>query len=331
MCSIGERSKSLTKKFVLFTIISMVILSLAGCNLLKGAPTSETNAVSTMVMQTVQAELTQAAFQTAVSNLTPIVVTAVPTNTSVPSSTPIVVTAVPTATSVVNTATPVVPSATPTSPYARTGGSFTAAYLGTAPKMDGIWDEWTTTKYPAKYVVYGRNDWKDEADLEGSFRVGWNNNYLYIAFKMIDDEYVQNDTGADLFKGDSIEILLDTDLNGDYASEQLSSDDFQIGISPGKPDVNGTREAYIWYPSSRAGSNSQIQIASARSTGITRVEVAIPWSVLGITPSSGMRLGFAASASDNDNKTSNVQQSMVSSSSTRILTNPITWGILTLK
>ncbi len=129
-----------------------------------------------------------------------------------------------------------------------------------------------------------RGDWKDADDLEGSFRVGWDNNNLYVAFKMIDDEYVQNATGADLYKGDGLEILIDTNLNADFSVTELNSDDYQIGISPGKPDVNGTREAYVWYPASVAGPRTQIQIASARGAGVTRIEVAIPWTVLGITP-----------------------------------------------
>ncbi|HNZ01528.1 MAG TPA: sugar-binding protein [Anaerolineaceae bacterium] len=320
------------KKMILILVIGAAIFSLAGCNLLQRTPTADPNAVSTMVMQTVAAELTQAAFNTAVAQLTPITGA---TNTPVPApvntNTPIIVTAVPTATSVPVTATPLKPTATPTSAYERTGGAFSAAYLSTPPKMDGVWDEWTTTKYPARSVVYGRGDWKDADDLEGSFRVGWDNNNLYVAFKMIDDEYVQNATGADLYKGDSLEILIDTNLNADFSVTELNSDDYQIGISPGKPDVNGTREAYVWYPASVAGPRTQIQIASARGAGVTRIEVAIPWTVLGITPSSGLRLGFVVSASDNDSKASNVQQSMVSSASTRKLTDTSTWGILTLK
>jgi hypothetical protein len=82
-----------------------------------------------------------------------------------------------------------------------------------------------------------------------------------------------------------------------------------------------------------AGARTQIKIAATRNETehLTRVEVIIPWSVFGINPKSGMHLGFALSVSDNDNTSSNVQQTMVSTSQNRSLFNPITWGDLLLK
>jgi hypothetical protein len=61
------------------------------------------------------------------------------------------------------------------------------------------------------------------------------------------------------------------------------------------------------------------------------VELRIPWSVLQVTPSKGMRLGFLLSVSDNDEVSANVQQSMVSNAPKRVFTNPTTWGELVLK
>ena len=72
-------------------------------------------------------------------------------------------------------------------------------------------------------------------------------------------------------------------------------------------------------------------IASVRGDGVTRMEASIPWSVLGVSPSKGMTLGFAISFSDNDKESENVQQSMVSSAKNRTLIDPTTWGLLNLK
>lgn len=250
--------------------------------------------------------------------------TALPTETAIPpTNTPIVVTATPqsTATSV--------PTATKTT-VVRSGNWVTASYLSTAPNLDSVWDEWTTTKYPAKYVAYGSSEWTNSDDLEGSFRLGWDNTYLYVAVKVLDDKYVQNATDQDLYKGDSIEILFDKDLYGDLNSTSLSSDDFQIGISPGKGGVDGIKEGYLWFPSSKAGGISGVKIASSAGDGVYRVEFAIPWSVLGISPASGQQYGFGISFSDNDNEGANVQQSMVSNLPDRSLVNPTTWTLLTL-
>ncbi len=212
----------------------------------------------------------------------------------------------------------------------RTAGKASATFLSTAPTLDGVWDEWKTTAYPARAVVYGSDEHDGKEDLEGSYRIGWDNTYLYLAVKVIDDIYAQNASGADIYKGDSIELLLDTNLEGDLTSTSLSSDDYQLVVSPGKPDPDDPKEAYLYYPSNVAGERPQVKIAAEGGDGLYRVEIAIPWSMYGITPASGQRYGFAVSVSDNDNEGSNVQQSMVSNVSGRSLTNPTTWALLTL-
>lgn len=245
------------------------------------------------------------------------------TSTSLPTSTQ--VTLPPT-----NTSVPLVTSTPKPTEDPRPAGKANADYLSTAPKLDGVWDEWKTTAYPARFVVYGKDKHENKEDLEGSYRIGWDSTYLYLAVKVIDDKYVQNATGADIFKGDSIELLLDTDLMGDLSSTSLSSDDYQLVISPGKGSTAGDKEAYLYYPSGNAGGRPQVKISSAGGDGTYRVEAAIPWSVFGITPASGQRYGFAISVSDNDNTSANEQQSMVSNVAGRALTDPTTWAVLTL-
>jgi hypothetical protein len=225
------------------------------------------------------------------------------------------------------TATKLTPSATPVT---RPGPAIKAEYLATAPDIDGDWGEWDTDAYPARFVVYGAGNWKNSDDLEGSFRVGWDNTYLYIAAKILDDTYVQIASGAEIYKGDSLELLFDRDLWSDFSVRSLSSDDYQIGISPGKDSVGKSTSAYLWYPSSKAGTLSGVKIAAVSSAGVYRVEVAIPWTTLGVTPASGSQFGFGFSVSDNDKSGAKEQQSMVSNLEGRNFLDPGTWGILTL-
>ena len=237
-------------------------------------------------------------------------------------------------TSVLPTATvPItIPTAVPTAaPQERSGVMMKAGYLSTAPTIDGSWAEWKdkTTQYPLKFIVYGASNWSGSADLEASYAAGWDNTYLYVGFKVYDDKYVQHATGANLYKGDSLELLVDNNLYGDFYVEQLSSDDYQLGISGGDKE-NIKPEAYLWFPSNAAGARTNVKIAYVYEEGLYRAEAAIPWSVLGITPSSGMVIGFAASVSDNDNPSENVQQTMASTAADRMLTDPTTWGWLTL-
>jgi hypothetical protein len=210
---------------------------------------------------------------------------------------------------------------------------FNATHFTTPPILDGLWGEWTdrSTVYPARFVTYGAGSWSGPEDLDASFRAAWDAHYLYLAAKVIDDVYAQNATGNNLYEGDSLEVLFDANLYGDLYGNALNSDDYQLGISPGNPDVNGTREAFLWYPRSLTGPRSQVKIASVRQGTITRYEIAIPWSVLGAAPASGSRYGFVLSVSDNDDPNKNEQQTLISSVSTRVLVDPTTWGELVLK
>lgn len=214
----------------------------------------------------------------------------------------------------------------------RTVTTVTAGYLATKPKIDGDWNDLPDKEYPAEIVVYGASAWKDRNDLAASFKIGWDATHLYIGVKIRDDKYVQNAKGNELFKGDSLEILIDTLISDDFYYNQLSPDDFQLGISPGRPNVEGAKEAYLWLPASITGSRGQVVIAANRSEadGITRIEAAIPWSIFAVTPKAGNHYGFALSVSDNDDAFENKQQKMVSNVKTRNLVDPTTWGDLTL-
>ena len=245
----------------------------------------------------------------------------VPTNTTAPAITAIPPTSAPVITAVPPTAVPVMQ---------RGGTLMTAGYLATAPVIDGSWAEWKdyTTQYPVAIVVFGQSNWTGADDLEAAYAAAWDYNYLYLGVKVHDDKYVQNATGQDLYKGDSVEVLLDANLYGDFYLQNLDSDDYQLGISAGNSGTSP--EAFMWFPSNVAGARSQVTTAYATETGLYRIESRIPWSVFGITPTNGMHLGFAVSVSDNDDSSSNKQQTMVSSAYYRNLLKPTSWGEIVL-
>lgn len=215
-------------------------------------------------------------------------------------------------------------------PDRRKGDSIVAAYQVGKITVDGVFEEWNLGKYTVNQVVAGRNAWRGESDLSARVMWSWDEDYLYIAARVIDDAYVQNATGENLFKGDSLEILIDTDVSSDFYLERLNSDDYQLGISPGSPDPGDEPEAYLWYPQNQAGYRGNVKIGATYSSDGYRVETAIPWSTFGIKARSGKHFGIAFSVSDNDTRKTRSQESMVSSAPGRVLTNPTTWGDLTL-
>ena len=241
-----------------------------------------------------------------------------PTNTGVPTLPP------------PPTNTPTLMPTTGPAPTQRPGASIEALFVGLGPTLDGNLSEWMLTQYPINRVVYGADRWSGEADLSGQVMASWDNNNLYLGAQVFDGNYVQGQTGENIFLGDSLELLMDANLGGDFYQRSLSGDDFQLGISPGRTGPGQNPLAYLWFPQGQAGRRDEVRIGAAPTSAGYNVEVAIPWSVFGITPGVGQHYGFAFSISDNDNPDRAVQQSMVSNVATRVLTDPTTWGDLTL-
>ncbi len=318
-----------TKWIIGVGVMILLVISLA-CSLpaqFAPKPTASTPDITltAIVAQLfIQATMTAAApMQEATS--TPVV----PTNTPEPTATVAPPTAIPPTPTETSTETPV-PTVSYVGPNKRSAPSVEAIYLYDEPTIDGVLDEWDMDRYFADAVVYGDSQWKGEDDLSANFMLGWDENYLYIAAKVKDDKYVQKSSGKNLFKGDSIEILLDTSVSNDFYLEELSKDDFQLGISPGSPKPGNDSEAYLWYPETYADEENGVKIGTMQIDGGYRIEAKIPWDVFRTNPDEGDHYGFDFSISDNDKSGESIQQSIVSFNNRTQLFNPTTWGDLTL-
>ena len=230
------------------------------------------------------------------------------------------------------TTAPTVTTAVP-APAQRANAQLVAKFLSTAPVQDGTYTEWVdyTNKYKAINVVWGAANYTNYADVEGVFAVAWDYTNLYIGAKVTDDTYTQKYTGHEIYLGDAVEILVDANLLGDFYNTGLTSDDFQFGFSAGNPSSSVAASDYQWYPSSMTGTPSKVTMSTKiESATMYWVEAAIPWSLLGVTPTNGMRLGFALNVDDNDNVSDYKHMTMVSSASGLSVFNPTTWGELVL-
>ncbi|MEN8240427.1 MAG: sugar-binding protein [Chloroflexota bacterium] len=205
-----------------------------------------------------------------------------------------------------------------------------AHYLNSAPTIDGALSEWPGEMYSMSDLVYGPEYYANSADLSGQFKIAWDNDNLYLGVVVFDTRYSQTATGTQMFMGDSLEILMDTNLSGDASDTQLSGDDYQIGISAGNLHDVAIPEAFMWYPSDKIGTLPGVEIAGVLINGGYVVEIAMPWSVVGVTPTNGKIVGFLFSISDNDMQFMNKQQSVVSFSPSRELQNPTSWSELKL-
>lgn len=231
------------------------------------------------------------------------------------------------------TATPQVMAVTPiiSGPCMRSAEVFDVMPVSTIT-VDGNFDDWYSNQYNVWNVVYGSDKWIGLSDTGATYRIAWTPWYLYVGVRVYDERYVQNaETGQDIYLGDSIEILFDADLCGDYSTASLNRDDFQIGISPGRGGITGDKEVYKWFPRPAGSISSMIDVASVSQDDGYQIEAAIPWTIFGIVPIPGYTYGFALSVSDNDDESENLQESMVSCVATRKLTNPTTWGTIILR
>ena len=237
----------------------------------------------------------------------------------------------PAATATGPTGTPLATATTGTLNSRPNGSPVTAAFLSAPPVIDGDLSEWSTTAYTANETVpLAGNNWTGASDLSATFYIGWDVNYLYLAVSRTDDTFVQISWGRYMYRGDDVEIQLDTNLAGDYYTTYLSSDDYQIGLSPGNFGSMDT-EAYRWYPRNLESWLYAVVVEAVLTSEGYDLEAKIPWSVFGVTPASGSRFGFALSLSDNDLVGSSTWQSMVSSVNTRRTADPTTWGTLILE
>ncbi|MGD2049519.1 MAG: sugar-binding protein [Chloroflexota bacterium] len=210
-----------------------------------------------------------------------------------------------------------------------------AIRLAALPIIDGNLDEWGGAPvFESAHLVYQDSGWDGTDDLTALWRLAWDVSNLYIGVEVADDVHVQTQTGNQIFRGDSVDMQFDTNRAGDLGPG-LSPDDIQITFSPGDfatlpPSAfrfQGTADGQIL---DAPGGHHVILQTQQTATGY-RIEAAIPWGDLNLTPAEGLVIGLALNANDNDSPGTAVQEVMKSHVATRTLTDPSGWGTLTLQ
>lgn len=209
-----------------------------------------------------------------------------------------------------------------------------APFFSSAPTIDGNLNEWIgVTPVLAAYRTFEDASWDGSEDLTATWQLAWDNSNLYLAVTVLDDIHAQIQSGNLIFQGDSVDMQLDTNRLGDFERNNLSSDDFQITLSPG--DFN-TLPASVWrWTATDSGSlldapDHGIIVRAQRTDTGYLIEAAVPWRDLNVTPSNGLVLGASFNATDNDRVGTAVQEVFYSHIASRTLLSPNTWGTLTL-
>jgi hypothetical protein len=232
-------------------------------------------------------------------------------------------------TTVPSTSTPAGVTATPAPPVA----AITVPQVTAPPRVDGALDDWPATPLAtSRYPVYNATAWEGEQDLSAAWWLAWDEANLYLAARVNDDVHVQTEQGTQIYKGDSVEVQIDT--NPGSGARQVNPDTFQLILSPG--DFAGRSAAVALFQGAPDGSlpfvpEHGIMLASQPVGQGYVLEALVPWSELGVTPRPGETLGVALNANDNDTTGAAIQELMLSHIPERTLQDPTTWGSMTLQ
>ena len=234
------------------------------------------------------------------------------------------------------TQTPVEASATtpPTeTPSAPPAGEVAAIRVITPPTIDGDLTEYADAPaIPSAFRVFSAASWDGSADLSATWRLLWDEQNLYVGVNVMDDVHAQNQTGNQIFRGDSLDMQIDTAPQANAA--QVNPETYQIILSPG--DFGSLAESAFRFRGTESGQivdapGHEIAVEARQTADGYTLEASIPWSNLDVTPAEGLRLGLALNANDNDRPGEAIQEVMMSHISTRTLTDPRSWGTLILR
>ena len=189
--------------------------------------------------------------------------------------------------------TTAVPLITATAPP---DGSIIAPRVDNPFIIDGDLEGWSAiSSYTSAYRVFNQVWWDETDDLTVFWRVGWDNINLYVSAVVLDDVHVQTQQAQTAFRGDSLELQIDTDRTGD-ADQLINADDFQIVLSPG--DFQTIAPGAFRYrgnaENKMGGTPGHSIVVSAVKTDEGYVlEAAIPWDDLELRPVDNLVLGIA--------------------------------------
>lgn len=209
----------------------------------------------------------------------------------------------------------------------------TAVRMLIPPQIDGDLSEWDgVPSFSTTAIVEQEASWNGTMDITPAWYIGWDGQNLYLAVAVVDDVHVQINETRLAYRGDSLELQLDTNLPGD-PGPGVNQDDYQYVISPG--NFNDRAPGAFRFRGNSQGvmsdfSGSQASVAAVRTADGYHLEAAIPWSDLSLQPQGGLVLGAAFSINDLDTPGTAVQELMLSNVPGRQWADPRSWGRLEL-
>ncbi len=172
--------------------------------------------------------------------------------------------------------------------------------IGDAPVVDGNLGDWPTslfaplTRSTAGVVASG--SWTgvpatDDPDLSARWAVRWDTSNVYIAVSVVDD-IRQTPSSSALTQNDCVELFFDGNHD---RTVSYGSDDWQLVYT-----ADTRTQAYQNGNTVNLPTGVNVQKAWGGVSPNWTLEVAVPWTLLGGTPTLGRVIGFDLKLDDND-------------------------------
>lgn len=189
--------------------------------------------------------------------------------------------------------------------------------FGPAPTgltIDGDLSEWAPISpirlQGRELVVRQPQLYRGRADLSADVRCTWDSKALYLAVEVTDDAFVQEYAGFNTWKGDCLQVGIDTEpsagkeLTGNLLADTGSRTNVEIdlALTPSGPQVYRTLSPDATRLPVRLLTAAEAQLSVTRTEHGLRYEAALPWKSLGRAagPPAAGRLGFALAVNDMD-------------------------------
>lgn len=163
-------------------------------------------------------------------------------------------------------------------------------------KIDGNLKDWNLKrkiKLNKKYLEIGQIS--DEADLNGDLYFLWDQDYLYLAAVISDNEIIADMKEKNIWRNDCLEIFIDPENNGFFWQNKS---DYQFGFSPSEREENNEVKIWEWF---HADLHKKVKAKSITEEDEEYIiEAAIPWDIINIKPKRKMKFGLCIGLNDID-------------------------------
>ncbi len=167
----------------------------------------------------------------------------------------------------------------------------------TNPAIDGVADtNWADV--PTRNIsLVNTGTISNSADLSATWQAQWDNTNLYILVNVTDDALIGNsgNSGTAAFNDDIVELYLDPDYSHFSAYDGVN--DYHLGFRVLDGVVADTT---LHTGANSVTSTTGIQFQTATQAGGYITEIAVPWSLLGVTPTTSTLFGLDVQVADDD-------------------------------